>query len=376
LRLGPTLAEEAHNEYVQLTAEMGVFGLALYLWVLGAYFVAGYRALRERPPGFRALVLMGCLAGVAGQTVDALSNPAWRFADVSLLLWLTMGLGMAAAHRQRAIPREAAESTPRNASGRLRRLGWQGAVITFACFSVSAVWAQRGFCPVPIYNGLVELRIEPATTTLRPGECVQFQLLANINNNGFTDISTSQDTRFFTKAGEQFCLAGSPGAPPLNSQERPGSNRFCVPPNACGLPTCEGGRVVQVFATYGQPETSATARVLINCPDVHDIAIVSLQVPPRVSHGSDAQVRVTVTNRGTQIENIKMLLRVQPGRLVIADEKLTLGRGETKTISLTWPTSLMGTDSPKSLVAELFLIDAVDINLANNQATQLVTVGP
>jgi putative inorganic carbon (hco3(-)) transporter len=375
LRLGPTLAEEAHNEYVQVTAEMGVFGLALYLWVLGAFFVAGWRALRERPHGFRSLVLMGCLAGIAGQTVDAFSNPAWRFADVSFLFWLTMGLGMAAARPQRSAPIEAAAAAPLNTSRRLRGLGWQGAVLTVTFLTMGGAWAERGFCPIPIYNGLVELRLQPPTVTLKPGECVQFHLMANINNNGFTDVTTSEDTRFFTRAGEQLCLANSPGVPPL-SGAAPSSNVFCVPANACSTPACEGGRVVPVFATFGQPETTATARVLIDCPAIHDVSIVSLQVPAQVSRSADTEVQVTIANHGTQSENTELLLRVQPGRVVVADEMETLARGETKTVSINWPTPLMGDDGPKSLVAELFLKGAVDPSLADNQAIQPVIVGP
>jgi O-antigen ligase len=378
LRLGPTLAEEAHNEYVQVTAEMGVFGLALYLWVLGAFFVVGYRALRERPRGFRALVLMGCIAGLAGQTVDAFSNPAWRFADVSFLFWLTLGLGMAAARPQRSVSIEAADAVLDHASSRLRRLGWQGAVLTLAFFTIGGAWAERGFSPVPIYNGPVTLRLQPAAMSLKPGECVQYQLMANINNTGFTDVTKSADTHFFTRPGEQLCLAaGPPGASLLdNPPGRQGTNQFCVPANACSMPACATGRVVPVFATFGPPETSATAKVLINCPGTHDVAIVRLQAPPQVSRQDDAEVKVTIANRGTSSENTELLLRVQPGRVVVADDMEPLARGETKTVSITWPTPLMGDDGPKSLVAELFLKGAVDPSLADNQAIQPVIVGP
>jgi hypothetical protein len=134
--------------------------------------------------------------------------------------------------------------------------------------------------------------------------------------------------------------------------------------------------VAQVYATFGQPETSATARVLINCPAIHDVAILSLQAPPQVSRHVDAPVQVTIANRGTQSENCELLVRVQPGRVVIADDRETLARGETKTVSLNWPTPLMGNDGPKSLIAELFLQGATDPTPADNQATQLVTVGP
>jgi len=51
-RLGPSLAEQAHNEYLQTAAEMGFVGLALHLWILGAFFVFGLRALRGREQGY------------------------------------------------------------------------------------------------------------------------------------------------------------------------------------------------------------------------------------------------------------------------------------------------------------------------------------
>jgi O-antigen ligase len=263
LRLGPTLAEEAHNEYIQVGAEMGILGLALYLWVLGAFFVAGGRALRERPNGFRKLVLMGCLAGMAGQAVDALSNPAWRFADVSFLFWLLMGLGMAAARARGSVPGEEPSLVPTAASRRLRRLVWQGAAIALAFFTMGGAWARRGICPAPIYNGVVELRLEPAAATLHPGECVTLRLLADINNNGVTDVTTSPDTQIFTRSGEQPCLISSPGGSPAPN---PKNNILCVPQNACASRSCGGGHVVPVYATFGQPDTRATATVLIVCP--------------------------------------------------------------------------------------------------------------
>src|SRR5205807_2090632 len=109
---------------------------------------------------------------------------------------------------------------------------------------------------------------------------------------------------------------------------------------------------------------------------VHDVAITNLQVPAHVSRQADAQVQVTLANRGTQAEECDLLIRVQPGRVVIAENGLDLAAGETKIVLIPWPTPLMGEDGPKTLVAELVLQGQTDINLANNQAIQLVTVGP
>jgi hypothetical protein len=109
---------------------------------------------------------------------------------------------------------------------------------------------------------------------------------------------------------------------------------------------------------------------------IHDAAIVSLHVPRLVSRQMDAPVTVTLANQGTQAETCELLLRVQPGRVVIADEKVTLAAGETKGVTIPWPTPLMGDDGPKALVAELFLQGPTDSTPGDNQALQLVTVGP
>jgi hypothetical protein len=108
---------------------------------------------------------------------------------------------------------------------------------------------------------------------------------------------------------------------------------------------------------------------------VHDVAIVRLQVPERVSRSKDATVQVTITNRGTQAEPCQLELRVQPGE-VVADQAESLAAGETQTVTLAWPTDLMGDDGPKTLVAALSLTGAADSHPADNQAIQVVVVGP
>jgi hypothetical protein len=158
-REGPSLSEEAHNEYLQTAVELGITGLGLHLWMLAAFFATGLRALRRRGAGFRRLVLMGCLAAVVGQAVDALANPAWRFADVSLLFWLMMGLGMAAT----AEDRPASSVRRATATGRyygIWRLGGQGAslALTLVAMAGAGAHVDRHASPVPTYNDGNDLR--------------------------------------------------------------------------------------------------------------------------------------------------------------------------------------------------------------------------
>jgi O-Antigen ligase len=92
---GVSLDEQAHNEYIQMTAELGLVGLTLYLLIFLSFFAKAWHAIRRLPYGQRQLVLMGCMAGVAAQMVDAVGNPAWRFPQCSLFLWLLLGMGVA-----------------------------------------------------------------------------------------------------------------------------------------------------------------------------------------------------------------------------------------------------------------------------------------
>jgi O-antigen ligase len=94
---GASLYENAHNTYLQMSAEIGVVGLLLYLAVLGSFIVAGVRLLPEIQSRYRARILCGSMAAVIGQVVSGIGNPAWEFAQCSLFLWVAIGVGALAA---------------------------------------------------------------------------------------------------------------------------------------------------------------------------------------------------------------------------------------------------------------------------------------
>ena len=94
---GVTLSSIAHNEYLQLGAELGMVGLGLYLAVILGFFVHTIRALKQSGSPSRRWLILASIAGVASQSINALTNPGWHFSDVNPLLWLLMGMGMAAA---------------------------------------------------------------------------------------------------------------------------------------------------------------------------------------------------------------------------------------------------------------------------------------
>lgn len=91
-RQGASLSTIAHNEYLQVSSEQGLVGLTLYLLVLGCTFRRSWRALHTDNGKLTKILLTGCLGAVGAQCVDALCNPAWHFVEVSLLLWLLLGI--------------------------------------------------------------------------------------------------------------------------------------------------------------------------------------------------------------------------------------------------------------------------------------------
>jgi putative inorganic carbon (HCO3(-)) transporter len=94
-RNGASMHEQVHNEYLHVAAELGVPGLLLYVLMLWAFFAKAVHALERLPVGTRRILLIGCVAAVAAQAVDAVSNPAWRHSVCALYFWLVLGMGTA-----------------------------------------------------------------------------------------------------------------------------------------------------------------------------------------------------------------------------------------------------------------------------------------
>jgi len=131
---GVNLRNIAHNYYLQTAAETGLVGLGLYVSMIVTFFIVGVRALGKLKDGTRKMVLMGVLAAMAGQVVDAITSPSYNVVSVSLFQWLLMGIGMFAA----GVPKQEEEvveaAAPNIVSARTRiRSGMRGAAAMTAC---------------------------------------------------------------------------------------------------------------------------------------------------------------------------------------------------------------------------------------------------
>jgi tetratricopeptide (TPR) repeat protein len=86
----------AHSEYLEVGAEMGVFGLALFLWMLGAFAWDGVRRVRQARDGLQRMAMVGLLAGCIAILLQAAVSVTTRWVVGRFFLWLAMGLTIAA----------------------------------------------------------------------------------------------------------------------------------------------------------------------------------------------------------------------------------------------------------------------------------------
>ena len=112
-RDGPQPTDRARDLYLKIAVELGLPGLVLWVGALALFFVTAGRALpvmADNP--MRQRLLLGSLAAVAAQAVDAFSDPSWQYGGAALFLWILLGLGMAAAGVGEGLPDEPATATP------------------------------------------------------------------------------------------------------------------------------------------------------------------------------------------------------------------------------------------------------------------------
>ena len=88
-----SLAEQAHNFYLQTAVELGVPGLLLMLAILGTFLYSGIVRLPQMEAGVRRTLLMGAIAATVAFAFDAMASPSWQYGQTSMFLWLILGMG-------------------------------------------------------------------------------------------------------------------------------------------------------------------------------------------------------------------------------------------------------------------------------------------
>jgi O-antigen ligase len=85
-------AQEAHNEYLQLWAELGIIGLGIFLWLIIAYFTYSLKALKGSNDKFKQAIMIGLMGAVVAVLLDSIFSFPLHLPATIVLFWLVFGL--------------------------------------------------------------------------------------------------------------------------------------------------------------------------------------------------------------------------------------------------------------------------------------------
>ncbi len=106
--------EAAHQNYLQMFAELGVFGGVVFLWLLGAVIFTGARAVKTARHFADRAGAIGGICAVVALMIHSLLDYDWYIGAINFQFWLIAGMLAYRAHGQRlASPAiEAIEKAP------------------------------------------------------------------------------------------------------------------------------------------------------------------------------------------------------------------------------------------------------------------------
>jgi len=86
------VADKAHNEYLQLGAELGIIGLGIFLWMIISYFNYGIKKLKGKEDKYKLGIVIGLMGSIVAFLVDGLFWFPLRLPTNTALFWLILGL--------------------------------------------------------------------------------------------------------------------------------------------------------------------------------------------------------------------------------------------------------------------------------------------
>jgi len=86
------VADKAHNEYLQLGAELGIIGLGIFLWLIISYFNYGVKKLKGIENKYKQGIIIGLMVSIVAFLVDGLFWFPLRLPTNTAMFWLILGL--------------------------------------------------------------------------------------------------------------------------------------------------------------------------------------------------------------------------------------------------------------------------------------------
>jgi len=88
-------ADKAHNEYLQLWAEMGIIGLGIFIWLMVCYFNYGIKILNKIKNHYKQALLIGLIGSIMAVLVDGIFGFPLHLAATIVLFWIAIGFTVA-----------------------------------------------------------------------------------------------------------------------------------------------------------------------------------------------------------------------------------------------------------------------------------------
>jgi tetratricopeptide (TPR) repeat protein len=120
-----------HSEYLEIWAEMGLLGLATFLWLIVAFLRHVLKNLKHKPEG---ILVVGLVSGIAGVLVDSLFSASLRWTGPAFTFWLLFSLAVVMVRSREAFL-EKGDRKPRNKLVRLAVVS-----VALACIVLIAKW--------------------------------------------------------------------------------------------------------------------------------------------------------------------------------------------------------------------------------------------
>ena len=176
--------EAAHQTYLQVAAEQGLVGGAIFLWLLGAVLLTAGRAVRRAKDFEGRALAIGGLCSVVALMVHGLLDYDWYIGAIGVTFWLVAGLlahqaqaAAAPAVPAPAAPVEVEEPEPerkrktrrrreRPAGGRSRRRSSVRIPASLAAVGISLVLVAIGSLWAPVRNALAQKALNAGDAAL------------------------------------------------------------------------------------------------------------------------------------------------------------------------------------------------------------------
>ena len=139
------IAYEAHNEYLQLWAELGIIGLGIFIWFIISYFRFGLKILRKIKDEYRQGIIIGLMGAVVAVLVDSIFGFPLHLPATIVLFWLALGLTVAVGLKDEVNAQEIKMIRKNSNISRFKPLLYIGIILftIFLCVTVTRPFIAR-----------------------------------------------------------------------------------------------------------------------------------------------------------------------------------------------------------------------------------------